>query len=116
MIELSQIISFGFIFSGAFFMFIGSIGLLRFPDFYTRTHASSKTDTLGIMLMMVGLALYEGLTLNSAKLLLAFVFVAIANPVASHALTRAAFKAGLKPWFKNTNGSKQAGSQEGEEK
>jgi len=84
-------------------MLIGSIGLLRLPDFYSRTHATSKSDTLGIILVLGGLAFYEGFNINSAKLLIAIIFVGLANPVGVHALARAAFKQGLKPWFKKDN-------------
>ena len=84
--------------SGAFFMLVGSIGVIRLPDFFTRTHATSKTDTLGIALVLGGLAVYEGFTLSGLKLLIIIVFIAITNPVGSHALARAAFFIGLKPW------------------
>ena len=83
--------------AGLFFMLTGSIGLLRLPDFFSRTHATSKTDTLGIILLLVGLAIYEGFTIASAKLLVAAIFVVLANPVTSHALARAALHSGLKP-------------------
>lgn len=86
-----------FISFGAFFMLVGSIGLIRLPDFYSRTHATSKSDTLGVMLVVFGLILYEGFTVNSAKLLIILVFVALTNPTAAHALGRAAFLFRLKP-------------------
>lgn len=86
--------------AGSFFLLIGSIGLLRFPDFYSRCHATGKSDTLGVMLLILGLILVEGFTLNSAKLLLILTFVGLTNPTATHALARAAFQVGLKPWFR----------------
>ena len=85
--------------AGAFFMLVGSIGIIRLPDFYARTHATTKSDTLGLMLVLGGLALHEGLTVNTAKLLLTILFVALTNPVGAHALARAAFQSGLVPWF-----------------
>ena len=85
---------------GAFFLLIGSIGLIRLPDFYARAHATSKSDTLGIMLVIAGLIIFEGFTVNSAKLLIMIIFVALTNPTATNALTRAAFKFRLRPWFK----------------
>jgi multicomponent Na+:H+ antiporter subunit G len=51
------------------------------------------------MLCVLGLAVHEGFTLNTVKLLLILAFVALTNPVATHALTRAAIRAGLVPWF-----------------
>ena len=85
---------------GTVFMLLGSIGIVRLPDFYSRTHASGKIDTMGIMLLLAGLAVHEGLTLNTFKLVLVIVFVAAANPVGAHALARSALKFGLKPWFR----------------
>jgi multicomponent Na+:H+ antiporter subunit G len=87
--------------AGSFFLLVGSIGLIRFPDFYSRCHATGKSDTLGVMLVIFGLVLIEGLTLNSAKLLLILAFVGLTNPTATHALAQAAFRIGLKPWFRN---------------
>ena len=88
------------ILAGAFFLLVASIGIVRFPDFYTRIHAMGKGDTLGIILILLGLCAYEGFTLNSAKLLIALVFVGLTNPVATHALARAALRYGLKPMLK----------------
>lgn len=100
MTEAGYILTIIFVLLGTFFMFIGSIGVVRLPDFYTRSHATSKSDTLGIMLIITGLIFYEGLDLNSLKLIIVFIIVAVANPVGAHALSRAAFKFGVKPWFK----------------
>ncbi len=83
---------------GFFFIFTGALGILRFPDFFTRLHAMGKSDTLGVALMVFGLALLEGATLNGAKILFIILFVGLANPTATHALGRAAHRAGLVPW------------------
>lgn len=74
MTEASYILTIIFVLLGTFFMFIGSIGVVRLPDFYTRSHATSKSDTLGIMLIITGLIFYEGLDLNSLKLLIVFCY------------------------------------------
>jgi multicomponent Na+:H+ antiporter subunit G len=87
-----------FVLLGSLFMLVGSIGVNRFPDFYTRAHASGKVDTLGIMLFIIGLMFYSGLNLISLKLGLIAVFVAMTSPVAAHALARRAIVFGLKPW------------------
>ena len=86
--------------AGAFFLLVGSVGLVRLPDFYARAHATGKSDTLGVILVTLGLVIHEGLTLNSAKLALILVFVGLTNPTATHALMRAAIRFGLKPWFR----------------
>jgi multicomponent Na+:H+ antiporter subunit G len=84
----------------------GGVGLLRMPDFYSRLHPAGKLDTLGIMSMVGGLALYnlalEGLTFShvlvSLKMLLIAIFVFHSSPTATHAIVDAGIRAGLKPW------------------
>ena len=83
---------------GALLGIVGAIGLLRFPDFYTRLHAAGVTDTLCAALFLGGLALHFGLTLASAKLAMIFVFLMLTSPTAAHALGRAALASGLQPW------------------
>lgn len=96
-----------FIIAGTFFFFTGVVGILRFPDFFSRMHATGKGDTLGTVFMLIGVALYnlaDGFTvasiLVSIKLMLIGVFWFLANPTATHALLRAAFDSGLMPWTK----------------
>jgi len=84
--------------AGTILLLIGAVGLLRLPDFYARSHAATKPDTLGLVLLLLGLALYDGLDLNSAKMLVIVLFVFLANPAGSHALGRAAIRNGLVPW------------------
>jgi len=88
---------------GLFFMAVTAVGLLRLPDFFTRVHAVSKSETLGIALVLIGLTLHEGTTLVSLKLLLVMIFVGFANPVGAHVLTRAAIRTGLMPWRREAN-------------
>jgi multicomponent Na+:H+ antiporter subunit G len=83
---------------GAVFLLVSCVGLLRLPDFYTRAHAVGKAETLGSMLILSGLALYNGAVLSSVKLLLILTIIAVTNPTATHALTRAAMRSGLKIW------------------
>lgn len=109
MIEIQHTLAIFVVIAGAFFMLVGSIGIVRLPDFFSRTHATSKSDTLGIMLVLGGLALYEGASLNSVKLVIAIVFVALAYPVGAHALAKAAFRHGLKPWFRTDREKEQTG-------
>ncbi|ETW98569.1 MAG: hypothetical protein ETSY1_18240 [Candidatus Entotheonella factor] len=84
---------------GLLFILAGVLGVLRFPDFYTRLHAMGKCDTLGVTLVLLALAIHAGISLVTVKVLLLSIFIALANPVATHALGRAAMKSGLKPWF-----------------
>ncbi|MDP2605228.1 MAG: monovalent cation/H(+) antiporter subunit G [Deltaproteobacteria bacterium] len=87
-----------FLVVGAIFLLVSCVGLLRLPDFYTRAHAVGKAETLGSILILAGLALYNGASLSSLKLLFILVVIAITNPTATHALTRAALRSGLKIW------------------
>ena len=86
--------------AGAVFMLIGSIGVIRLPDFYARTHAATNVDTLGIFLFVIGLAVKEGLSLLTLKLAVVAFFVLLVNPVGTHALASSALAYGLKPWFR----------------
>jgi multicomponent Na+:H+ antiporter subunit G len=83
---------------GAFFLTVSAFGLLRLPDFYARTHAVGKSETLGTILMLSGLAVYNGWELSTVKILFIVFFVLIANPTATHAIARAALRTGLQPW------------------
>ena len=83
---------------GAFFLTVSALGLLRLPDFYARTHAVGKSETLGSILMLSGLAVYNGWELSTIKILFIVFFVLIANPTATHAIARAALRTGLQPW------------------
>lgn len=76
---------------------IGGIGLLRFPDFYSRLHAGGITDTLTALLIVGGLVLQSGFSLLTLKLLLILLFLLFTTPTATHALARAAWSGGVEP-------------------
>ena len=95
--DLQSIASVVLVSAGIFFMLVGSVGIIRLPDFFSRTHAVSTSDTLGMLLAIIGIIIYEGFTLSSLKLALVVVFIALANPIGTHALGRAAFRKGVKP-------------------
>ena len=82
---------------GALFLLTGAIGVLRFPDFYSRLHAVSVCDTLGAGMVLLGLMLQGGLTLVTVKLMLIFYFMVFSGPTAVHALAEAAKVSGLDP-------------------
>lgn len=83
---------------GVFFLVTGAVGMIRFPDIYTRMHAAGKCDTLGSLLVLTGLACHEGLGLASAKLLVVAVFILVTSPTATHAIARAARQSGIEGW------------------
>ncbi|MDY6837094.1 MAG: monovalent cation/H(+) antiporter subunit G [Thermodesulfobacteriota bacterium] len=92
--------------AGLFFFTGGAVGILRFPDFYSRLHPAGKLDTLGSLLAMIALALFNlhhfslGTVLTSLKIMLILVFVFLASPTATHAIVDAGVRAGLAPWTK----------------
>ncbi len=92
--------------SGLLFFTGGSIGIVRFPDFYARLHPAGKLDTMGLFMTMAGLALYTLVPFSvdnllvSLKIMLIVVFVFITSPTATHAIIDAGHRAGLKPWMK----------------
>ncbi len=104
-IILDLVIAF-FLLSGTFFILSSSIGIVRFPDVYTRLHAATKASTLGIAGILIGafLFLYVSDSIDSivsGKLLLAIVFTLLTAPVSGHMISRAAHRNGVKPVTKN---------------
>ncbi len=83
--------------AGSVFLIIGTIGLIRLPDFFTRLHAASVVDTLGCILIMMGLMLQAGLSLITVKLILIVIFILFTSPTAAHALAKAALHGEVKP-------------------
>ena len=83
---------------------IGGLGLIRFPDFYTRLHAAGMTDTLVALMIIAGLIIQAGLSLLTLKLVLILLFLLFTTPTSSHALARAALAGGLKPMVKDPSG------------
>lgn len=77
--------------AGVFFFAVGTVGLIRLPDVYSRMHATTKCDTLGIGLILVGLSIHAGFSFDSAKLLLIMLFIWLTNPTASHVIARAVY-------------------------
>ena len=68
---------------------VGAIGMLRMPDAFTRMHAASIIDTLGVGMIVTGLMVQSGLTLTTARLAIILVLVFFTSPVATHAIARA---------------------------
>ena len=82
-----------FILLGAFFVLSGMIGLVRFPDTFTKLHASSVTEVVGIPLVLIGLALTQATFFAAVKILVLIPIIWIVGPVAQNALAKAAYKA-----------------------
>jgi len=84
---------------GLAFSLSGAVGILRMPDLYSRIQCSSKTVTMGALPALVALVVGEGIDSSYAsRALLVAVLLLVVNPAASHALARAAYKAGVPMW------------------
>lgn len=83
--------------AGGFFYVVGTFGMLRMPDLFTRMHASSVCDTFGAGLLLLGMMMQAGFTLVAVKLVVILLLLFFTGPVATHALARAAMHAGVKP-------------------
>lgn len=89
-----------FIVVGVLFIVVTAIGLFRLPDFYTRAHASSKSATLGVMSVLIGVFLHFWLIEGhfNPRILLGILFIFITSPVGGHIMSRSSYIAGVKPW------------------
>ncbi len=104
-----HILSWTFILVGSFFVLVGSVGLIRMPDVFTRMHAASVIDTVGAGFLISGMMLQAGATLISLKLLFIFILFFVTSPVATHALAQAALHAGERPELKHDRTDKAGG-------
>ncbi len=94
---ITEVMSWILIVSGSIFVVIGAVGTLRFPDFWSRLHAASITDSAGMILLVAGMCLQAGPTLITVKLLIIGIFLFITGPTSTHAVANAALVTGLRP-------------------
>ena len=98
--------------SGAATCIIGALGLLRLPDVFARMHAASLVDTLGMLLLVLGMMVIEGFTQNFLKLIILATFVLFTSPVATHALSKAALKEGIEPQLADSPDNAEAATEQ----
>lgn len=84
--------------TGVPFMLFGTLGLLRFPDVYTRLHALAKGDNVGLGLICIGLGIHSASVMVALKLLLIWILMMIASATGAGLIARTALARGLKPW------------------
>jgi multicomponent Na+:H+ antiporter subunit G len=101
-----DILSWVLLLAGGAFSMIGALGLVRMPDFFTRMHAASVTDTLGAGSLLLGMLLQAGLTLVAVKLIVIGLLIFFTSPTATHALAQAALARGIKPLLDGEEPSK----------
>jgi len=83
---------------GALFFFAGTLGMLRLPDFFCRTHAATKCDTVGAGSVLIALAIFNGFEVSTIKIVILAALILLSSPTSGHALARAAHRTGLRPW------------------
>jgi multicomponent Na+:H+ antiporter subunit G len=92
-----EIASWALILSGSLFTVVGTVGLVRLPDVFTRMHAASVTDTLGVGLLILGMGLQAGLSLVTLKLFFLLALFFFTGPVVTHALAQACLHENIRP-------------------
>ena len=88
---LSEIFSWIFILLGSFLILVGSIGLIRLPDFWSRLHGASITDTGGVLFLLIGMMIQADSIWIFLKLVAIGIFLFVSSPTASHAIANAAY-------------------------
>jgi multicomponent Na+:H+ antiporter subunit G len=96
--SLIELLSAALILSGAAFFFAGTVGMLRFPDVFSRLHALTKGDNVGLGLTVLGLAVRADSFAVVGKLVLVWMLVLLAGATASHLIARSTLRRGIKPW------------------
>lgn len=96
--EIYEFIGALLILIGSIISVISAIGMIRFPDIYSRAHAATKTTTVAVLITLVGAFLYLWFTESfiSVRLILGIIFVFITAPVSGHLILRASYRAGVK--------------------
>ena len=92
--NISQIIGNVVVVIGVIFMFFGFVGISRFNNFYTRLLAASKTDTVGALTVVIGVAILHGFSFFTGKVVLLGIIMLIFNPLVAHILARSAYLSG----------------------
>jgi len=96
--SLTEILTSALLITGAAFFLAGTVGLLRFPDVYTRLHALTKADNVGLGLVVAGLALQAESWAVAGKLLLIWLLVLLAGASVAHLVAGAARRRGIRLW------------------
>lgn len=88
----------GFLALGVFFGVVGNFGVLRFPDLYTRLHASAKCSTTTVVSIFIACVLLEGFSALSGRIVVIALFFLLTGPVTAHIIGRRAWMRGVLPW------------------
>lgn len=95
---LTSLLSGIFIITGTAFFIAGTIGLVRLPDVYSRLHALTKADNLGLGFICIGVAIFHASLTLGIKLIIIWLLVMLSGAGVSHLIARKACEKGVKPW------------------
>lgn len=98
--SISQVLGTLFVLAGIPFFLSGTVGLLRFPDIYTRLHALTKADNVGLGFIILGLCIQATDWLEVVKLILIWLLVLVSSATSCHLVARTALYKNIKPWLK----------------
>jgi multicomponent Na+:H+ antiporter subunit G len=85
---MTAIVTRVFFFFGAFFILVSAIGLIRFPDLYTRMHATTKATSFGLLLLIIGTAVFFNTGAVWVKAIMVVIFIYLTAPLASHSIAQ----------------------------
>ncbi len=100
-----DVLSWASMLAGLFFILVGTGGVLRMPDVFTRLHAAGMTDTMGAGFLILGMCFQAGLSLLTLRLLLVYAFLLFTSPIATHSLARSAYSGNVVPYKSPLAGS-----------
>jgi multicomponent Na+:H+ antiporter subunit G len=109
-VSVVDLLSWVCLLAGTGFCLVGGIGMVRLPDFYSRVHAASMTDSLGAALILSGLLLQAGVGIVGVKIVMVWAFLWLTSPAASHALAKAAYSRGVRVTTGPSDGDPWGGS------
>ncbi len=95
---INEAVALSLLLIGAFFFLAGTVGLLRLPDVFTRLHALTKADNVGLGFTLAGLAILSGQWMVALKLVLIWALVMLSAATAAHLIAQSALRKGIKPW------------------
>ncbi len=95
---LTNALSIVLLLAGGIFFLAGTVGLLRFPDVYTRLHALTKADNVGLGLIVAGLAIQAESWASVGKLVLIWLLILLAGASVAHLIADRALRRGIPPW------------------
>lgn len=96
MAEIRCVLTVIFLLAGLFFLAVSVVGVMRFPDIFSRLHAIGLGQSLGTGFFCIGLFVYQGLNTTGIKIILILIVTMLAGPIGTHILDRVAYREGLK--------------------